>query len=54
MDAAIPMSDQLYMVERLKEAQPGGAGCDRATWVQERAGGPHIRYFLERIPLELL
>ena len=32
--AAIPMSDQLRIVEHLKGKQPGGSGCDRATWVQ--------------------
>ena len=28
------LSDQLSIAEHMKEEQPGGAGCGRATWVQ--------------------
>ena len=44
MAAAVPMSDQLSCIWSnawRSEEEPGGAGCDRATWVQKRAGG-HI------------
>ena len=41
MAAAIPMSDQLHIVEHLNEEQPGGAGCGGATRVQTELVG-HI------------
>ena len=36
---------QLHIVERLKEEQPGGAGCGRATWVQTEPMGPILDNF---------
>ena len=54
MAAAIPMSDQLHMVERLKEEQPGAAGCGRHGVQTEPVGHILDNFCLERIPPEQL
>ena len=54
MAAAIPIGDQLRMVERLKEEQPGGVDCCRHRVQTEPVGHILDNFCLERIPLEQL